>query len=220
MSNRTSNVDANSANRRRRYIVDSAFQWKFSLTTAFAVLVIASILSIAQFSILHEQARLRAVSPASSVANVSSIIFFFGLGFAALTACSVCIWSIVFTHRICGPLLVLEKYLVELGENRIPHIRPLRKKDELKELFATLATSMDNLRAQRMREKETMTAAMLKLEALASSGDKEQRQNLEKAKVDLEQLCQEIAISCGNNSTTEASGRQNDLMSHESTTVA
>jgi len=207
MSNRTPNVEANSANRRRRYIVDSAFQWKFSLTTAFAVLVIASILSIAQFSILHEQARLRAVNPESSVANVSSIIFFFGLGFAALTACSVCIWSIVFTHRICGPLLVLEKYLVELGENRIPHIRPLRKKDELKELFATLATSMDKLRAERSREKDAMAATMKKLEALASNGDPDQRQNLEKATADLEQLCQDIAISCDHQNTAGASER-------------
>jgi len=197
MSNHHINVKANPSNRRRRYIVNSAFQWKYALGVASVVLVVSSILSCVQFGMLHEQARLRAASPESFYANVTTIILLFGVGFALLTALGVGVWSIVATHRICGPLFILERYLGELGENRIPKVRPLRKKDEFKELFATFTTSMDKLRAQRSQEKETIKAAMQKLEALTSNGEERQRPNLVQAKEDLDQLCRDITMSLG-----------------------
>ncbi len=201
--------------RRRQYVTHSAFQWKYSLTAAIAVLVVASILSSVQFGMLHQQARLRAANPESYFANVSTIIFLFGLGFAALTALGVCVWSIVVTHRICGPLLILEKYLGELGENRIPNIRPLRKKDEFKELFTTLSTSMGKLRLQRSQEKKSIVAIMQKLEAVATSCDEQRRPNLEKAMEDLNQLCHDINSSLGEDCMADMSERSINLTSNE-----
>jgi len=187
------------SNRRRRFIVNSSFQWKYSLSIAIAVLVVSTLLSSIQFGMLHQQARLRAASPESYFANITTTMYLFSAGFAALTAMGICAWSIIVTHRICGPLFILERYFRELGENRIPKVRPLRKKDELKELFATFTTSMLKLREQRLREKQAIEATMEKLEILITNCDEQRRPGLEQAKGELDQLCRDITTSLGEN---------------------
>ncbi|HOO73124.1 MAG TPA: hypothetical protein PK926_15310 [Spirochaetota bacterium] len=39
------------------------------------------------------------------------------------------------THRISGPLYVMTNYMREIVNGKYPNIRPLRKKDELKEFY-------------------------------------------------------------------------------------
>ncbi len=208
MSDTNQNPVATSRSRRRKYVTHSSFQWKYSLSVALSVLVLSTILSTVQFGAMHKQARLRAITPAAEHTRVTTISFLTGLGLASLTGLGVCVWSILATHRICGPLVVLEKYFGELGENRIPKVRSLRKKDELKELFATFSTAMDKLRAQRLQEKQAITAALNKLGVLMADCDDQRRPNLEQAKVELDKLCNDITVSLGEDCMADATERR------------
>jgi nitrogen fixation/metabolism regulation signal transduction histidine kinase len=49
------------------------------------------------------------------------------------------------THQIAGPALFLTRCLNELAAGRLPRLRPLRKNDELTDLFAALHATVDRV---------------------------------------------------------------------------
>ncbi|MCU0821095.1 MAG: hypothetical protein MUC95_01315 [Spirochaetes bacterium] len=53
---------------------------------------------------------------------------------------------IFITHRISGPIFVMARYLREVREGKVPTVRSLRKKDELKEFFGELQETVDYLK--------------------------------------------------------------------------
>lgn len=137
---------------RRHYVINAAFQWKYCVTVAVVVFLASSIISSVLYGILHHQARMRLLNPMTYTAQVPWVIFAFALGFAALTAAGVGIWSVFMTHRICGPLVLLRNYVAELSEGRIPDVRPLRRKDEFKELMASFAKAVSSLKTSKQAE--------------------------------------------------------------------
>lgn len=48
-----------------------------------------------------------------------------------------------YTHKIAGPLYVMQKYMNELKNGRNPTIRPLRKRDELKAFYDDFTKLID-----------------------------------------------------------------------------
>src|SRR6266851_4355147 len=58
--------------------------------------------------------------------------------FAAIISLFLVVFGIIVTHRVAGPLFVMNGYLKTLGEGQIPTTRPLRKKDELQEFYSSL----------------------------------------------------------------------------------
>ena len=133
-------------NRRRQYVVRPSFQLRFAITAGLTVFLTATIISSALYAVLHEQARQRMMQPETYTAEVPLVVIGFGLLFAAVTAVVFSVWCVLFTHRLCGPLVVMHQYLNELAEGRFPEIRPLRKKDELKDLFAMLQKAIARLK--------------------------------------------------------------------------
>src|SRR5262245_38755540 len=119
--------------RRKQYLINPGFQWKVAGTIAVAVFLFSILISITLYGTLHQQARLRAANPVTYSADVTSVMICFGLGFAAITAGGVGLWSILMTHRVCGPMYVMKRYLLELAGGRLPSLRPLRKRDEFKD---------------------------------------------------------------------------------------
>ena len=84
-------------------------------------------------------ARELAVLPATATLSSSAfIIIASSLGFAVLAAAAFGLWSITVTHRICGPMFVMERYLREMAAGRFPKKRPLRQKDAFKEFYDVL----------------------------------------------------------------------------------
>jgi len=147
-------------NRRRTYIINPSFQWKYAAMISVTVFLASAMIGIVLFGVLHHQARMRAADPFGYTADVSWVIALFGLGFAALTAGGVGLWSILLTHRISGPMFVLKRYMLELASGRIPTLRPLRRKDEFKDLYAAFDTALDSLRAKKKCELEALTEAV------------------------------------------------------------
>src|SRR3990172_9454749 len=115
--------------RRRQMIVNPAFQWKYALSLGLAVFLVSSTLSCSLFAALHEQARHRLLFPASYSTDVATLILLSAFGFSVLMAGVVGFWMVLVTHRVCGPLFVLERHFRQLAAGRLPSLRPLRRKD-------------------------------------------------------------------------------------------
>lgn len=139
-------------NRRRQYVVNPSFQWKYAVTIGLMVFSLSSVLSSGLYMLLHQQARMRVMSPETYTGEVGLIIFLAAVVFSALTAGGVCVWSILMTHRVCGPLKLLQGYFSELGNGHLPTVRPLRKKDEFQELLGAFSTAIESLKDQKREE--------------------------------------------------------------------
>jgi hypothetical protein len=153
------------ANRRRQYIVHPKIQWKHALTLGAAVFLFCIILSCGLFASLHEEARRRVINPAEYRGSLFTVILSASLVYSALTAGVICFWMLLTTHRLCGPVYVLEQNLECIAEGRIPQLRPLRAKDEFKDVFVTFGRAIDRVR----KDKEVQLAGVNK--ALASARD-------------------------------------------------
>ena len=159
--------------------------------------MISSAISSALYSLLHHQARMRVMEPETYTGETTLVILLFGLGFAAVTAAGVGVWWIIVTHRICGPLFVLSRYFEELATGRVPRPRPLRQKDEFKEVYAGFKKATDSLRAQRQSELAVLTEMEAEAES-AMGGNAEACKNaLESVAMQLGDLRKVAAESLG-----------------------
>lgn len=155
---------------RKQYLINPGFQWKVAGTIAVAVFLFSILISITLYGTLHQQARLRAADPVGYTASVTSVMVCFALGFAALTAGGVGLWSILMTHRVCGPMFVMKRYLLEVAQGRLPSLRPLRKRDEFKDLYEAFDQAISALRANKQRELLQLNTA-LEAARQAQTGD-------------------------------------------------
>lgn len=184
-------------NRRRQYIINPAFQWKYAVTIGLAVFLISTIIGSVLYGVLHHQARLRMMHPETYVADVTLVIFLFGLLFAVVTAAGVAAWSILMTHRICGPLFVMEQYLMQLADGRIPKPRALRQKDEFKGFYTSFQQAMKSLRKRRREELDSLTEALAIVCSASGSTDVSREEFLESAASRLELLRKAAMESIG-----------------------
>lgn len=160
------------SNRRRNYVVNPAFQWKYAIIVAVVVFVLSTIMSSALYGVLHHQARMRALQPETYVAEITLVILFAGLSFAVLTAAGVGVWSFVITHRICGPLTVIGQYLREIARGHLPETRALRDKDEFKDFYEIFNDTLDALKDQKHEELASLDE--LRSTALSAAGAEDQ----------------------------------------------
>jgi len=138
--------------RRRNYLINPVFQWKQAGAISLIVFFMSTTVSAVLYGILHQQARLLATNPAGYRPETTLVMVCFGLGFAALTAGGVGLWSILMTHRISGPVFVIKRYLMQIAEGRLPAMRPLRRRDEFKDLHEALDRAIHSLRIGKQRE--------------------------------------------------------------------
>lgn len=164
---------------RKQYLINPGFQWKIAGTIAAGVFFFSLIISVTLYATLHQQARLRAADPAHYVAPVTSVMVCFAMGFAALTAGGVGLWSILMTHRICGPMFVMKRYLLELAQGRLPALRPLRKRDEFKDLYEAFDQAISTLRAGKQRELMQLGTVLEAARQAQSQGEDAMRLQIE-----------------------------------------
>jgi len=164
--------------RRRKYIINSAFQWKYALTIAVSVFLIVSLISSVLYGLLHHQARQRLIHPESYTAEVTLVMVLFGAALSTITAAAVGVWCLVVTHRICGPLYLLENKFIELANGHIPQLRALRSKDEFKELFAAFGTAVDSMKVRKQAELTRLTKALTVARSALNADDETRKDTL------------------------------------------
>ena len=161
--------------RRRTCLVNPAFQRKYTIVVAFGVLLVSSFMSYVLFGVLHEQARWRILHPEAVHAwQNTATIFLAGCAFSAVLAAAFGLWAYVITHCICGPMFVMERYLADLSQGRLPNYRPLRKKDEFKAFHAALWQAIDAMRAAKRSDVDRLTRAV-EIAQSAANGDENKR---------------------------------------------
>lgn len=148
----TAQVTSNDHRPRRRMIpiVDARFQWKYTLAImAFGVGLTAVMgyllyrsrsattraINLEQYPELHEEL-LQSDQFVLLWLILLVVVMGVGLGF----------WGLVTTHRICGPLYIVARYLNELASGHYPDMRPLRRHDELQEFFSVFEDAINTLR--------------------------------------------------------------------------
>jgi nitrogen fixation/metabolism regulation signal transduction histidine kinase len=74
------------------------------------------------------------------------ILFVFGVGLA----------TIALTHRIAGPVFKLKRDLTALGDGSLKYPVPIRRSDEMQEVFHTFNEVVGRLRAEQQRRVERL----------------------------------------------------------------
>ncbi len=97
-----------------------------------------------------------AQSDAVVVATMVGALVAFNLLLAAV--------SVVVTHRMAGPVWVIERYLRTLGQGRLPKMRGLRRGDEFVELWTELRRHVDVLEAETLEDIEALERAIESLD--------------------------------------------------------
>ncbi len=190
--------------RRRTYIVNRAFQWRFAATIALIVFLLSSTMSTILYGVLHQQARARLIDPQSYSAEVTMVVLFSGVTFAGITSAGVLLWGILVSHRICGPLWLIAGYFRELAKGRLPNLRPLRNKDEFKDFYADFCKAIDFLKESRRAQLAGLSEALSLAESVGDADEDTCRRALESVAGRLHSLRREAA---------EALGEANDEMS-------
>ncbi len=207
------------SNRRRQFVINPNLQWKYALTIAILIFLISSIISSVQFGVMHSQARERMINPGIASGSASMTMLVFGVAFSVLTAGGVALWFMTITHRMCGPLYVLDRHLKCLIGGTIPTVRPLRKKDEFKEFFGTFMKAMDSLREEKRADHEALTQALAMTRTVASEEGMDGTESLCKLTSHLENMLAAASEAVGQDpgpfdaeSATSTSSREQILV--------
>lgn len=183
----------------QRYIVNPSIQWRYTVTAVFGVFVISAFVSILLYGVLFDQARSRSLSGVTTNASDTAFtIVTASIAFAMVPAIACGLWAIVMTHRLCGPIRVLESHLRELATGRFPKHRPLRKKDNFRDVYAVFWQVVDRLKA-------SGSDHLLELDGLrttarrALSGTSDSRGALESIASRLDEICRDRAVDLGIN---------------------
>lgn len=201
----STHADPQSENRRRTYLINPSFQWKQACTIAVIVFLTSTIISFVTFGVLHQQARMRLSDPTGYQADVGSVILLFSIGCSAITAGGIGLWSILMTHRLCGPAYVIDRAMQELRAGRFPKLRGLRKKDEFQALYASVSGTVDALMARTRRELATVAEALEITRHAQTANDADRQSSLQSLASQLEQLRSDLAESLQQDQATPVS---------------
>ena len=184
-------------NRRGRYLIYRSLQLRCALTTGLFIFVTSSLMSSTLYFVLHHQARQRLIDPQNYVGSVGTVILFAALAFSALAALGFAFWSVRMTHRIYGPLWVLNRGLRELAAGRLPDVRPLRARDELTDLHASYEAAVESLRAQKKHQLQQFAEMQAALDAIGGERLEGSEVHLQSLAADFERMRRELADSLG-----------------------
>ena len=182
--------------RRRKHIVNPAFQWKCTAMIVVGVFVVSSLITVAVFGIIYQLVRARTLDyPTATYADVVLTVVLCALGFAVAPAAAFGFWSVFFTHRICGPMKVMERYLTEIIHGRFPQRRALRKKDHFKHLHDVFWRAMDAMEAKRQADLTALTEVLNLAQSAVEVDDESSKRAIAAIAAQTESLCAETAAS-------------------------
>jgi hypothetical protein len=183
--------------RRRARLVDRDFQLKYTLMMgAFTVVVSLTYMTMVYLEHFEIQREIgtycNAMVGAELLQRSSSIL---GYIFVATVLISLLLTALglVATHRIAGPIFVMNRYLGVLASGRIPAMRPLRKNDEMKGLYGNLQVFVQLLAQREKNEAERLKHALDTLKPAAST--REAQECLESLRAMYQRKCEAIELS-------------------------
>jgi hypothetical protein len=151
--------------KRRTYLIDREFQLKY-------IFMLAAIGagSIGLFGGLAWWAHTTALEAGSGSEGIAGMTILWLTALAVVgVAVALGLFGLVFTHRVAGPVYVMNLYLEALAAGHYPRLRPLRRYDELKKFFDRFSHAVERIRAREADEAETLARALAVFQPLAQS---------------------------------------------------
>ncbi len=150
------------AHQRRVYLVDRAFQLKYTLLLVAAGLGVALAFGLWIWQAHLQVSDLAAVDPALrpliEASDRNLMVVFVGI--AVLMAGALGLVGILITHRVAGPIFVMGHYMAVLAQGRFPRMRTLRQRDELKGFFQTFLEAVSALKQREARHATVLEDAV------------------------------------------------------------
>lgn len=130
---------------RRKYILNARFQLKYTFVFIVLSSLVAGVLGARLYSTVRENSQLIAMDDTNANEAIQAQlkeqdqrVLYEIFAWLAGMVLFISMMGILITHRVAGPALVLTRSLRELADGKIPRLRPLRKNDELGDMFEAL----------------------------------------------------------------------------------
>ena len=176
--------------KRRTYLVDRGFQLKYT-----GILMVVGAAITALFGTMMYQAQVAATEMMNLpqaykdvVTNdYDSHLIYIVAGIAVVMTLSLALFGVLITLRVAGPLYIIGRYVKALGDGQFPELRPLRRRDELKDFFASFRDAVEQMRARDTADLASLDQALDQLERFCASSP-EAAQQLGAALVNLKAM--------------------------------
>ncbi len=131
---------------RKRFFINRAIQLKYFAIFSFLGGGLSTVWGSVVLSVIRQdEIKLGLARENVSLMQISGGLFWwFALVVIAMSAL-IGAAGVVITHRIAGPVFVMGRAMDELTSGKYPQLRPLRKSDDLNELYASLGALMESL---------------------------------------------------------------------------
>lgn len=140
---------------RRTYLLDRDFQLRYTLAAALLGALCTGCVGLLAWAV-HRRAGVL-----GEPAEVSGATLLLLAGAGALGAGAVLgLFGLLFTHRVAGPVHVMNLYVAALAAGHYPRLRPLRKRDALQAFFARFSEAVERIRAREAEEAEALGRAL------------------------------------------------------------
>jgi hypothetical protein len=150
----------------RNYLVDTPLQLRLASYLLGAAVLLSAGLGWLLWSAYQETSRVVALGAPEAGDALAQALASEDRGrillvSSALAGVLVCLLgaAVVITHRIAGPAFAIARTCRRVGQGRLARPHPLRSRDLLVGLATEVATMIDQLRAQEVREREVALAA-------------------------------------------------------------
>lgn len=151
--------------KRRTYLIDREFQLKYIF-----MLALMGAGCIGLFGVLAWWAHTMELEAGSTAEGVAGMTILLLTALAVVgTAVALGLFGLVFTHRVAGPVHVMNLYVEALAAGHYPRLRPLRKYDELKKFFDRFSHAVERIRAREAEEAQALSHAMAAFQPLATT---------------------------------------------------
>ena len=153
----------NPGRQRRSYLVDGAFQLKYTVVLAAWGVGLGGLFGLWVWK-AHQQFA-AAVEASSAVPAPTNSVPWTLLGAGLLIAIGLGAVGFKMSHRIAGPVYVMGRELRLLAQGHFPGPRSLRDGDELKELYSLFRHAVDALREREQQRTVLLERVLVAMEA-------------------------------------------------------
>ena len=154
-------------NKRRSIpVVDKAFQYKYTAIIVAIVVVVSVALGYLLLHSYWEMNRIMDLALESSGVNDkmnaddAMEVFYISLAFLVFEVLALGVMGLIITHRVCGPVYVLQRDLTTMLDGKYPRTRPIRQGDEFRETFKVFTAVVESLKKRDAEDMETLNQAI------------------------------------------------------------
>ena len=197
--------------KRRNYLINRKFQLRVATWIALDVFAVCFVGGVLLINVLEPQVRNQIVNPRLAGSPMMTLVGF-SFAFAAIAAAGFAGWSVLVTHRVCGPIGVVRRGMEQVARGQMPRFRPLRRKDEFRDFYAAYWRMVHSLRSRRQSRSAALKTILAAAESGAQSSDTSARAAFQQIIDELRPLIREEQRGEPSQSVSQPSGATRAVM--------